>query len=118
MRGSGAGRGAPDEAALGGARMCYRDQSFSRARILMSAPSTCHRAPRRMASTPCCLISRAVARSNFNHPFGPSTDFDLITEADERCAPRAVFGAAASVALGFTVLLPNQSPQPIQPLSA
>jgi len=40
----------------------------------------------------------------FKHAFGPSTDFDLVTEAGERFPPKAVFGAAASEALGFKVL--------------
>ena len=39
------------------------------------------------------------------HGYGPSTDFDLVTEADERFAPpKAVFGIAATEALGFAVL--------------
>lgn len=40
----------------------------------------------------------------FKHAFGPSTDFDLVTEAGERFPPKAVFGVAASEALGFKVL--------------
>lgn len=39
-----------------------------------------------------------------DHGFGPSTDFDLITEGDVRLPPKAVFGVAASEALGFKVL--------------
>jgi hypothetical protein len=38
------------------------------------------------------------------HPFGPSTDFDLITGAGELLPPKAVFGLAATEALGFPVL--------------
>jgi hypothetical protein len=37
------------------------------------------------------------------HPFGPSTDFDLVTDDGERFPPKAVFGLAASEALGFMV---------------
>jgi 5-methylcytosine-specific restriction protein A len=37
-------------------------------------------------------------------PFGPSTDYDLVTDAGERFPPKAVFGLAASEALGFAVL--------------
>lgn len=37
------------------------------------------------------------------HPFGPSTDFDLVTNEGERFPPKAVFGLAASEALGFAV---------------
>jgi hypothetical protein len=40
----------------------------------------------------------------FKHVFGPSTDFDLVTETGERFPPKAVFGVAASEALGFKVL--------------
>lgn len=41
---------------------------------------------------------------NFKHAYGPSTDFDLVTDAGERFPPKAVFGIAASEALGFEVL--------------
>jgi hypothetical protein len=37
------------------------------------------------------------------HRFGPSTDFDLITNSGDRLPPKAVFGLAASEALGFDV---------------
>lgn len=37
-------------------------------------------------------------------PFAPSTDFDLVTADGARLPPKAVFGKAASEALGFTVL--------------
>lgn len=37
-------------------------------------------------------------------PFGPSTDYDLIVGNNERLPPKAVFGLAATDALGFTVL--------------
>src|SRR6266508_611186 len=40
---------------------------------------------------------------SLDHPFGPSTDFDLVTETGERLPPKAVFGLAASEALGFEV---------------
>jgi len=36
-------------------------------------------------------------------PFGPSTEFDLITESGQRLAPKAVFGIALSMALGTAV---------------
>jgi 5-methylcytosine-specific restriction protein A len=39
-----------------------------------------------------------------DHPFGPSTDFDLVTDDGTRLPPKAVFGIAASEALGFNVL--------------
>jgi hypothetical protein len=38
------------------------------------------------------------------HGYGQSSDFDLVTEADERFPPKAVFGIAATEALGFKVL--------------
>ena len=37
------------------------------------------------------------------HPFGKSTDFDLIGDGDHRLPPKAVFGIALSLALGITV---------------
>ena len=41
--------------------------------------------------------------TGLDHPFGPSTDYDIITDAGERFPPKAVFGFAASEALGFEV---------------
>lgn len=38
------------------------------------------------------------------HTYGPSTDYDLLTDAGERFPPKAVFGIAASEALGIEVL--------------
>lgn len=38
------------------------------------------------------------------HQFGESTDYDLIADDGIRLAPKAVFGVAASLALGFEVL--------------
>ncbi|MFD3301938.1 HNH endonuclease [Aquipseudomonas alcaligenes] len=35
--------------------------------------------------------------------FGPSTDYDLVTEEGDRLPPKAVFGLAATQALGFQV---------------
>lgn len=40
----------------------------------------------------------------FKHPFGESVDFDLVTSEGERFPPKAVFGVAASEALGYPVL--------------
>lgn len=45
----------------------------------------------------------------FINPFGPSTDYDLITETGERLPPKAVFGIAASEGLGREVLPGNFS---------
>jgi 5-methylcytosine-specific restriction protein A len=42
-------------------------------------------------------------RAGTDHAFGPSTDFDLVTDTGERFPPKAVFGLAASEALGFEV---------------
>jgi len=42
--------------------------------------------------------------SGASHPFGVSTDYDLITEDGHRLAPKAVFGLAATQALGFRVI--------------
>ena len=42
------------------------------------------------------------------HPFGPSTDYDLLFEG-HRLAPKAVFGLAANEALGFPVRPENIS---------
>jgi hypothetical protein len=52
-------------------------------------------------------VWRAVERlmSGYSdHPFGPSTDFDLVVDGSQRLPPKAVFGLAASEALGFQVL--------------
>lgn len=38
------------------------------------------------------------------HQFSPSTDYDLIADNGIRLAPKAVFGVAARLALGFEVL--------------
>lgn len=43
-----------------------------------------------------------------DHPFGPSTDYDLLFDG-HRLPPKAVFGVAASEALGFPVKPPNFS---------
>jgi hypothetical protein len=40
---------------------------------------------------------------SFKHRFGPSVDFDLVLDTGERLPPKAVFGIAASAALGFEV---------------
>lgn len=39
-----------------------------------------------------------------DHGFGESTDFDLVTDEGVRLPPKAVFGVAATEALGFKVL--------------
>jgi hypothetical protein len=39
-----------------------------------------------------------------DHGFGPSTDYDLIGDDGSRLPPKAVFGVAATEALGFDVL--------------
>jgi|ETNmetMinimDraft_26_1059896.scaffolds.fasta_scaffold38376_1 5-methylcytosine-specific restriction protein A len=44
-------------------------------------------------------------RTGFSdHPYGESTDYDVALEDGIRLAPKAVFGFAATEALGFTVL--------------
>lgn len=50
--------------------------------------------------------ARLLADGFSEHPFGPSTDYDLLFEG-QRLAPKAVFGLAASEALGFEVLPEN-----------
>ena len=52
-------------------------------------------------------IRRAVQRlvsSSVNHPFGESTDYDVIAEDGSRLPPKAVFGLAATEALGYEIL--------------
>lgn len=51
-------------------------------------------------------IQHAVKRllSGSDHPFGESTDYDVIAEDGTRLPPKAVFGLAASEAFGFEVL--------------
>lgn len=39
-----------------------------------------------------------------DHPFPPSIDYDVVAEGGNRLAPKAVFGVAAKLALGFDVL--------------
>ena len=48
-------------------------------------------------------VQRLLSRSG-EHSFGESTDYDVITENKSHLAPKAVFGLAASEALGFEVL--------------
>jgi hypothetical protein len=43
-------------------------------------------------------------RGGESHSFGPSLDYDVVLEDGTRLAPKAVFGLAASEALGFEVL--------------
>lgn len=45
-----------------------------------------------------------LRQPDFRHAYGPSTDFDLVTDADERFPPKAVFGVAATEALGCEIL--------------
>lgn len=51
-------------------------------------------------------IWRAVERLRIEqpaHPFGPSTDFDVLLDDGTRLPPKAVFGLAATEALGYEV---------------
>lgn len=51
-------------------------------------------------------IDRAIRQllsSPNGHPFGESTDYDVVLEGGARLPPKAVFGLAASEALGFQV---------------
>ncbi|WP_407193817.1 hypothetical protein [Bradyrhizobium sp. STM 3566] len=45
-----------------------------------------------------------LRQPDFEHSYGPSTDYDLVTDLGERFPPKAVFGIAATEALGFRVL--------------
>lgn len=47
-------------------------------------------------------VDRLLAGAS--HPFGESTDFDLVTKEGVRLPPKAVFGLAATDALGFNIL--------------
>lgn len=47
---------------------------------------------------------QALLAGSVAHGFGPSTDFDLLADNGIRLPPKAVFGIAASDALGFKVL--------------
>ena len=51
-------------------------------------------------------VWRAVQRllAGERHSFGASTDFDLLVDDGQRLPPKAVFGLAATEALGFPVL--------------
>lgn len=46
--------------------------------------------------------ARKLVDGKVDHPFGPSTDYELIFEG-QRLPPKAVFGIAATEALGFPV---------------
>lgn len=52
--------------------------------------------------------ARQLAAGFKDHPFGPSTDYDLLFDG-VRLPPKAVFGVAASAALGFPVKPENFS---------
>ena len=58
-------RGAPDEAILGVARMCHRDQSFSRARTLMIERAA--HLPPRVVTMPAAiqLLGRRIGRQAY-----------------------------------------------------
>lgn len=45
-----------------------------------------------------------LLRGYTDHQFAPSTDYDLIADEGQRLPPKAVFGVAAKLALGFEVL--------------
>ncbi|MDI2077961.1 hypothetical protein ABIF68_003515 [Bradyrhizobium japonicum] len=45
-----------------------------------------------------------LRQPEFEHAYGPSTDYDLVTDQGERFPPKAVFGLAATEALSFNVL--------------
>lgn len=45
-----------------------------------------------------------LLRGHTDHAFGESTDFDLVADDGNRLPPKAVFGIAATQALGFPVL--------------
>lgn len=47
---------------------------------------------------------RTLQGGDQEHGFGPSTDYDIVLETGERLPPKAVFGVAASNALGYRVL--------------
>lgn len=52
--------------------------------------------------------ARHLAAGSSTHPFAPSTDYDLLFDG-RRLPPKAVFGLAATQALGFTVRPENFS---------
>lgn len=45
-----------------------------------------------------------LLKGNVDHSFGRSTDYDLVATENKRLPPKAVFGLAAKLALGFEVL--------------
>ncbi|MEK7993298.1 MAG: hypothetical protein AAB403_05785 [Planctomycetota bacterium] len=47
---------------------------------------------------------QALLVGNVQHSFGPSTDYDVLADDGARLPPKAVFGIAATEALGFLVL--------------
>jgi hypothetical protein len=47
---------------------------------------------------------QALLAGDVQHPFGPSTDYDVLADDGTRLPPKAVFGIAATEALGFKVV--------------
>jgi 5-methylcytosine-specific restriction protein A len=47
---------------------------------------------------------QSLLTSNSQHPFGTSMDYDVLTDDGTRLPPKAVFGIAATEALGFQVV--------------
>lgn len=47
---------------------------------------------------------QTLLAGNAQHPFGPSTDYDVLADGEARLPPKAVFGIAATAALGFQVM--------------
>lgn len=50
---------------------------------------------------------RQFEAGEVDHPFGPSTDYDLISDDGRRFAPKAVFGVALSMALDGAAIEPK-----------
>ena len=113
-------KGQPDEA-LRDAVLALRnsDAGFSPLtdanahQLLTDMPAA--RSSRSQQRLPAELLNRVDAQHVWNavqdlladpeaHPFGESTDFDLIVDDGVRLPPKAVFGLAATEALGFPVL--------------
>lgn len=101
-------------AQLGNLLLELSGQAADKVQRLSESYSTGHKPGRALARLPVEQLRKVSARhiwqavqdmlGGVEAPgFGPSTDYDLIAEGETRLPPKAVFGLAATLALGFQV---------------
>ena len=85
-------------------RVGYIPNEYSPTDVLVSSGASSGRLPVAVLqrATPEYIWSavQMFERGDVEHPFGASTDYDLISESGDRFPPKAVFGVALSLALG------------------